>query len=211
MSQRISPPNPEFELHRRRLLVRRRAERRYGTILVLSGCVYFLLVPVCLVPLLFLHGRWVAGGVAGLSGAAICLYFALSGAASIHASRRPVTSREVRRKRRETRQQLYHMAQGELPPDYTLKGRIITLVTGSSVTITGTLTLLFFLIGIPELAWARILLGIVAVLVESMLILDILYIRAKAARDLPAQSALELSLLLASGELTAGEGLSEEK
>lgn len=210
MRQRISPSNPEFELHHRRLLLRRRAEHKYGIILILSGFVYFLLISVCLMPLLFLHGRWVAGGVAGLSGAAICLYFALSGAASIHASRRPVTGREVRRKRRETRQQLFQLAQGELPIDYTLKGRIITLVTGSSVTIAGALTLLFFLIGIPELAWARILLGIVAVLIELVLILDVFYMRAKAAKDLPAQSALELSLLLASGELTAGESTPEE-
>lgn len=211
MGHRITSSNPEFELHHRHLLLRRRAERRYGIILVLSGCVYFLLVPVCLTPLLFLHGRWVAGGVAGLSGAAICLYFTLSGAASIHASQRPVTSREVHRKRRETRQQLFQLALGQLPPDYTRKGRIIILVTGSSVTITGALALLFFLMGIPELAWARIFLGIVAVLVESILILDVLYMRAKAARDLPAQSVLELSLLLASGELTAGESLPEEK
>lgn len=211
MSQRISPSNPEFELHRHRLLVKRRAEHRYGVILVLSGCGYFLLVLTCLMPSLFLHGRWVAGAVAGLSGTAICLYFALSGAASILASRRPVTSKEVCRKRRETRQQLFQMALGELPSYYTLKGRIITLVTGSSVMIAGVLTLLFFLLDFPELAWTRILLGIIAVLVEAMLIVDIFYIRAKAARDVPAQSALELSLLLASGELTDGKFFSEEK
>src|SRR6266700_518444 len=210
MSQRTSS-NPEFELHYRRLLLMRQAQWRFGIILILSGFVYFLLVPVCLMPLLFLHGRWVAGVVAGLSGAAICLYFALGGLSSIHASRRPVTSREVLLKRCETRRQLFQLAQGELPPDYTPKGRIITLVTGSSVTMAGALTLLFFLMGIPELAWARILLGIVAVLVELTLILDMLYLRVKAARDLPAQSVLELSLLLASGELTAGESSSEEK
>jgi hypothetical protein len=89
---------------------------------------------------------------------------------------------------------LFQLAQGQLPPDYTSKGRIITLVTGSSMTIAGALTLLFFLIGIPELAWARILPGIVAVLVELILILDVLYMRAKAARDLATQSALEPAL-----------------
>lgn len=211
MSQRISPSNPEFELHCHRLLLRRKAERRYGIILVLSSCMYFLLIPACLMPLLLFHGRWVAGALAGLSGTAICLYFALSGAASIHASRRPVTSKEVCRKRRETRQQLFQMARGELPSSYTPKGRMITLVTGSSVTMAGVLTLLFILLNIPELAWTRILLGIIAVLVEAMLILDIFYIKAKAARDIPAQSGLELSLLLVSGELTEGESFSDEK
>jgi hypothetical protein len=79
------------------------------------------------------------------------------------------------------------------------------------MTIAGALTLLFFLIGIPELAWTRILLSIVAVLVELILILNVFYIRARAARVLPAQSALKLSLLLTSGELTAGESSPGEK
>src|SRR5438270_1574004 len=117
MGQQILPSNPEFELHHRRLLLRRQAEHRYGLILILSGFVYFLLVVVCLMPLLFLHGRWIAGGIAVLSGVTICLYFALTGRASIHASRRPITSREVLQKRRETRQQLFQLAQGELPLD----------------------------------------------------------------------------------------------
>jgi hypothetical protein len=211
MSQRTPRVNPEFELHRRRLLLMRQAERRYGIILILSGIAYFLLVPVCLMPLLFLHGRWVAGEAAGISGAAISLYFLMSGLASIHAGRRPVTTREVHQKRRETRRLLFQQAQGKLPPIYTPKGRMITLGTGSIVTIAGALTLLFFLVGIPELAWTRALLIIVALLVELTLILDVLYLRARAARDLPAQSTQELSLLLASGELTAGKSLSEEE
>ena len=211
MSQRNSQSNPEFELHHRHLLLRRQAARRYGIILIVSGVLYFLFVAVCLMPLLFLHSRRLAGEVAGLCGATICLYFVLSGAASIHEGWRPITSREVRRKRRETRQQLFQLAQGELPSDYTRKGRIIALITGSIVTITGALTLLFLLIGIPGLAWARVLLGIIALLVELALILDVFYIRAKAAKDLPDQSVQELSLLLASGELTAGEIASEEE
>jgi hypothetical protein len=211
MSQRMSPSNPEFELHHQRLLLMRQAQRRFGIILVLAGFVYFLLVSIYYMPALFQHGRWVAGGIAGLSGAAICLYFARSGAASIQASLQPVSRREVCLKRREMRRQLFQLSQGELPLDYTPKGRIITLVAGSGMTMACALTLLFFLMGIPELVWARILLSIAAVLVELTLILDVFYLRAKAARDLPAQSALELALLLAAGELTAGETSPEEK
>jgi hypothetical protein len=205
VSQRTSPSNPEFELHRRRLKRRRRLESRYGIVLIVSGFVYFIFVPISLVPLLFLHGRWGVAGITGVTGAAICLYFVFNGVASIRASRRPVTSREVRQQRSKARRELFQLAQGELPPDYTLKGRFIILLKGSIVTITGTLMLFFFLIGIPELVWTRILLGIVAMLVELMLILDVLYVRAKIARNLPAQSARELSLLLASGEMTAGD------
>lgn len=211
MSQRMPPSNPEFELHHQRLLLMRQSQRRFGIILVLAGFLYFLLVSIYYMTMLFQHGRWVAGGIVGLSDAAFCLYSVYSGAASIKASQQPVSRREICLKRREMRRQLFQLAQGELPLDYTPKGRIITLVAGSGMTTAGALTLLFFLMGIPELVWARILLSIAAVLVELTLILDVFYLRAKAARGLSAQSALELALLLASGELTAGDSSPEEK
>jgi hypothetical protein len=161
--------------------------------------------------LLFLHGRWIEGEVVGISGVAISLYIVVTGAASIYSSRRPVTNREIQRQRRQARQSLFQLAQGNLPSNYTHRGRIITLVTGSIVTIIGTLTLLTLLVGIPGLGWVCMFLCIVALFVEMTLILDVFYIKAKAARTLPAQSAQELYLLLAYGELTAGEECLKEE
>jgi O-antigen/teichoic acid export membrane protein len=210
MSQQTIPPNPEFELNRRYLLLRRQAEHRHGVVLIMFGIVYFLLAPVYLMPLLFLHGRWIAGEVIGISGTVISMYLVFSGLTTFNSSRRSVTSRDIHQQRRESRVILYQLAHGELPPYYTPKGRAKTLFIGCIMTISGLLTLLFFLIDIPELSWVWILLGGVVILVELMLVLDALFLRAKEARELPTQSAQELSLLLAFGELTAGELLDEQ-
>lgn len=210
MNQRTIPPNPEFELNRRRLLLRHQAEHRHGVVFIMFGIMYFLLASVYLMPLLFLHGRWIAGEVIGISGAAISMYLVFSGLTTLNSSRRSVTSRDVHQQRRESRVILYQLAQGELPPYYTPKGRAKTMLIRCIMTISGLLVLLFFLIGIPELSWVWILLGGVLILVELMLVLDALFLRAKEARELPAQSAQELSLLLAFGELTSGELLDEQ-
>ena len=195
----------EYELHHHRLLLRRQTERRDGIILIVTGIVYFLLTLICSLPLFFLHTLEFAFTIVCIAGIAIATYFVLSGIFSLRSGRRPVTSKDVYQWRHKARLALFRQARGELPPGYTLKGRMRTLVIGSSITITGSLVMWFILSGIPELLLARTYLVVAALLVELLLILDTLYLRAREARNLPAQSAQDLSLLLATGELTSGE------
>ena len=107
--------------------------------------------------------------------------------------------------RRVARIALYRQARGELPPGYTFMGRMKTLGIRSGITISGSLVLWLLLSNTPELLWIQNTLVVVAFLVELLLILDTLYPAMWEARNLPAQSAQDLSLLLATGELTSGE------
>ena len=195
----------EYDLHYHRLLLRRQPERRHGIILIVTGIVYFLLTLICLLPLFFLYSIGFALPIACIAGIAISIYFVFSGVLSLRSGQRPVTSKDVYQWRHKARLALFRQARGELPPGYTLMGRVKTLLIGSSATIIGSLIMWLILSGIPELLWARYLLVVAFLLVELLLILDTLYLRAREARNLPAQSAQDLSLLLATGELTTGE------
>jgi len=205
MSQPKIPPNPEFELHLRRLILKRQMEERYGIVLTMAGVTYFILILVCWILLLLLRRMWITGEVVGISGGAIITYFIFSGLTSIRSGRQPITSREVHQQRRVVRMALYRQARGELPYHYTFKGRAKTLLIGSVMISSSVLILLFSLRDIPELAWVRMLFVIAALVLELMLILDTLYLTFREARNLPAQSAYELNRLLASGEMTTGE------
>jgi hypothetical protein len=198
----------EYELHYHRLLLRRQAERRHGIILIITGAlgmVYFLLTIICLLPLFFVQSTRIALVIACIAGIAISTYFVFSGVLSLRSGRRPVTSKDVYQWRHKARLALFRQARGELPPGYTFMGRMRTLLIGSSISIIGSLIMWLILSGIPELLWARDLLLAVVLLAELLLILDTLYLRVREARNLPAQSAQDLSLLFATGELTTGE------
>lgn len=198
----------EYELHYHRLILRRQTERRHGIILIITGIVYFLLTLICSHPLFFLNSTGFAlaiACIACIAGIAISMYFVFSGVLSLRSGRQPVTSRDVYQWRHKARVALFRQAQGELPSGYTFMGRMKTLLIGSSTTISGSLIVWLLLSSTPELLWARTLLVVVVFLVELLLILDTLYLRVREARNLPAQSAQDLSLLLATGELTTGE------
>jgi len=198
----------EYELHYHRLLLRRQTERRHGIILVatgVTGMVYFLMTLIRLLPLFFLHNIGFALTIVCIAGIAISLYLVFSGVLSLRSGWQPVTSKEVYQWRHKARLALFRQAQGDLPPGYTFMGRMKTLLIGSSITFIGSLIMWLILSGIPELLLARTFLVVASLLVELLLILDTLYLRVREARNLPAQSAQDLSLLLATGELTTGE------
>lgn len=205
MPQRTISSRSEFELHYHRLLLKRQAERRHGIILVVTGTVYFLLTAACLFFLLSLYSNWIANAVTGIAGIALVTYYVSSGIVSIRSGMRPLTNREVFQWRRKARIALYRQARGELPPGYSYKGRMKKFLLGSGITIFGSLILVFPLIGINKFFWIWILLGSVVLLVELVLMLNIFYSRSQETRNLAAQSAQDLSLLLATGELTTGE------
>jgi hypothetical protein len=179
--------------------------RRYGILLVVTGTIYFLLTAACLFSLPSFSSNWIANTIAGIAGITLATYFVSNGIVSIRSGMRPLTSREVFQWRRRARIALYRQARGELPSDYTYRGRMKKFLLGSGITIFGSLMLVFPLISIPRLFWIWILLGSMVLLVELILMLNILYLRSLEARNLATQSAQDLSLLLATGELTTGE------
>lgn len=200
------PLIPEYEFHRLRLLLRRQVERNHGFILIVVGILFFLLVLIYLIPLFLHYQSGFILAIVDIAGTIIPMYFLWKGIASIFSSLRPVAIEEVKQLRHQARRVWYLQARGEVLPDRTFRRKMEILLIESGLTISGGLILLLHILDSkPVHSWAYILLLIMIGLIECLLILDTFYLAPKQTRELPVQSAQELSRLLINGEAMTGE------
>lgn len=200
----LSPaqPIPEYEFHRLGLLLQRQEERNRGSTLIVSGSAFLFLALACLIPLLPSHKTGASIVTIVIVGIVVSMYFLCNGIASVFSSMRPVTIEEVKRRRNHVRRISYEQARGRHFHAYTIKGRKKRLLFGSGLTISGGSLLFYALKSIPELTWTYIvLIGGVVCLIETILLLEPLYLAPRREKELPAQDLQELSRLLVDGEL----------
>lgn len=203
---------PEYESHRLRLLLSRQAERNHGSVLIVAGTLFFLLVLIFLTPLFLHYQSGFPLVIMVIAGTCIPMYFLWNGLVSIFSSLRPVTIKEVKERRHQARRVGYLQARGEPPPDLTFKKNMRVLLIESALTVSGGFILLLRILNsMPVHGWVYILVLTIECLIECLLILDTLYFAPKQTRDLPARNPQELSQLLIIGEATIGEEPWEQK
>lgn len=203
-----SPPSvmPEYEFHRLRLLLRRQAERNHGIIFIVVGILFFLLVLLFFLSVSLHYQSGFLLTLVDIAGSFIPMYFLWKGMASIIANLRPVTIAEVKQQRHEARRTWYLQAHGERQPDRRFRKTLRAFLIESCLTISaGVILLLHIVDKMPAPGWAYFVAPVVLCLIECLLILDIRYYPPKHTRDLPFQSAQELSQRLIDGETTTGE------
>jgi hypothetical protein len=195
-------PIPEYETHRLGLLVQREEKRKHGITLMVSGGAFLFLALACLMPLLFSVKTGTSMVTIDVVGIVVPMYFLWNGVASVFSSLRPVTIEEVKQRRNDVRRNSYDQAHGKHSPEYTIRGRKKTLLMGSGLTIAGGWLLLYALKPIPQLPWVYVvLIGGIVCFIESVLLLEPLYLAPRREKERPAQCAQELSRLLTDGEL----------
>jgi hypothetical protein len=205
--------NPESAFHRRILEKERASQRRSGRIaLWVSGSllVAFTLLNSVLAlrtSLSFWSFLLIEFVIAGGFGAMLYVF----GWTEYKAGTRPVTDQEVDARRQSERARLLREARGILPVSLRPRVLILEFILGVLFIAAGVVLLVLSYATPLDQFWGR-LYGIGFLLCGFSFLSLVLIVKRRRAKQLPAESARELSYRLTRGEITEGsEGTGDDQ
>ncbi len=198
--------NPESEFHRRRLARDRAFSLRFGRIGMWVSGVLFALFTAMNIVFAFSTGLpfWSFLQIEAVVVAYCGSMFYLFGWVEYQLGKRVVSDQEVEEQRQSERTQLLREAQGILPLSYRRWWLILQACIGA-VFIAGGVVLLFYPASSPlDRLWS--LVYAVCFFIGGVAFLWLaLVVKRRRAKQLPYESARELSSRLTRGEITEGE------
>lgn len=188
----------DFEVHKHVLEFERKWIRRGGLALIILGSIMGCAGVIALISFFFLFGipPLQAGGLWFILGALVVITLASpaslisEGSKMLHKGEQPIADAEVQARRQTERTQLFAQAQGELPEEYTPRGRRNALLLGGGIILFSAIVLVTFWRQPFPLSLFGYLFGIGGMLMGLLMTIgQVLAYNQKAANVLQQQSA----------------------